>query len=108
MTLWLTHFHAVDQAQDLLAATAIGNQMMGAEAARGYPVTNDSGDFTVWRSIDNATTPYTYHWDCTVGLLPGADPTVIGVKTVNITVTWFGDFHIQKSISMVTYVYWGG
>ena len=108
MTLWLTHFHAIDQAQDLLAATAIANDELATAVAKGYPVTSEGPHtVTVYRSMDNVTSPYNYTWTCTVtDQNPGGN--LIGVKTVNVTVTWFGNFHHARSLSMVSYVYWGG
>lgn len=102
--VWITHFNAMDVAQNHLAATHIADSLLAEEAGLAFRAKSRSGATNVTRSVDGVKTVYTYNWDIEV-----YDTTVDSpdIKQVKVTVNWTED-NIKKSLTMVTCVYWQG
>ena len=104
MSVWMTHFHAIDQAQNLLAATSIGDGLLAEQAGLAFQAKTAAGSTLVRRAVDGVWTDYVYTWKVTV-----QDTTLVSpdIKNVSVTVSW-KDNNIDHSLTMVTCVYWAG
>ena len=104
VAVWVTHYRALDQSQNLLAATSIAEGLLAQQAGLAFKAKSDVGNTTLTRSMDGADTDYTYKWVVTVTDTTVASP---DIKRVSVTVTW-PENNSTKSVTMVTCVYWQG
>ena len=104
MTVWLTHFRAIDQAQNFLAATAIADGKLAEQAGLAFKAKDDASFIIVKRSLDGVTTDYRYDWEVKVTDHTLGSP---DIKEVKVTVKW-EERGQTKQLIMVTCVYWQG